>query len=87
MVIAIAKSLWNTFLLNFQMPIEARKYLLKTIEAIGRERDVFHIYNNIQDQYLHLDFFENGMESNETIAKTDGHGRWFKWLKKGEDFK
>ncbi|MEH7346686.1 DUF2332 domain-containing protein [Bacillus sp. JJ1532] len=78
--------IFHTHVAN-QMPIEVRKLLLQTIQAIGKERDVFHIYNNIQDKFLHLDFFIDGMESNETIAETDGHGRWFRWLREGEDFK
>lgn len=31
------------------------------------------------DRDLHLDYFMNGNEHNETIAETDGHGRWFRW--------
>ena len=33
-------------------------------------------------RFLHLDYYLNGVERKETIAETDGHGRWFKWLKK-----
>ncbi|MCF2649986.1 DUF2332 family protein [Niallia circulans] len=41
---------------------------------------VSHLYNNIQDRYLHLDYYLAGKKNENTIADTDGHGRWFKWL-------
>ena len=75
--------IYHTHVAN-QMPIETRKSLLNMIESIGKNRDVFHIYNNIQDKYLHLDYYINGLEHTQTIAETDGHGRWFKWLVKNE---
>ncbi|MFJ7738687.1 DUF2332 domain-containing protein [Lysinibacillus sp. NPDC097287] len=75
--------IYHTHVAN-QMPIETRKSLLDIIESIGKNKDVFHIYNNIQDKYLHLDYYINGLEHTQTIAETDGHGRWFKWLVKNE---
>ena len=75
--------IFHTHVAN-QMTLEMKKNLLNVVESIGKERDVFHIYNNIQDRYLHLDSFFNGEESNHTIAETDGHGRWFKWLLKNQ---
>lgn len=75
--------IFHTHVAN-QIPIEKNKQLLQTVETIGKERDVFHIYNNIQDRYLHLDYYLDGMESHNTIAETDGHGRWFEWLLKSE---
>ena len=62
------------------MPVEMRKLLLQTVDTIGKKRDVFHIYNNIQDRNLHLDYYVDGILSQHTIAETDGHGRWFRWL-------
>lgn len=74
-----ALCIFHTHVAN-QMPLDVKKELLRTIEEIGREREVFHIYNNIQDRYLHLDRYEEGVVTKRTIAETDGHGRWFKWL-------
>ncbi|PWW26866.1 hypothetical protein DFO73_10929 [Cytobacillus oceanisediminis] len=71
--------IFHTHVAN-QMPLEMKKHLLQTVEAIGEKRDVFHIYNNIQDRYLHLDYYLDGIESQNTIAEIDGHGRWFKWF-------
>ncbi len=75
--------IFHTHVAN-QIPLEMKKHLLKIIETIGKKRDVFHIYNNIQDRCLHLDYYLDGIESQNTIAETDGHGRWFKWFLKSE---
>lgn len=75
--------IFHTHVAN-QMPIEGKKLLLQTVKTIGKEQDVFHIYNNIQDKYLHLDSYVDGVENKETIAETDGHGRWFRWLIKNK---
>ncbi|WHZ05692.1 DUF2332 domain-containing protein [Neobacillus sp. YX16] len=75
--------IFHTHVAN-QIPLEMKKQLLQIVEAIGRNRDVFHIYNNIQDRYLHLDYYLDGIESKSTIAETDGHGRWFEWFMKSQ---
>lgn len=75
--------IFHTHVAN-QMPIETRKQLLSIVESIGKDREVFHIYNNIQDRDLHLDFYLNGEEHKQTIAETEGHGKWFKWLLQNE---
>lgn len=71
--------IFHTHVAN-QIPDENKKQLMKTVESIGIKRDIFHIYNNMQDRYLHLDYYLNQIESHNTIAETDGHGRWFSWL-------
>ena len=67
-----------------QLSREQQKQLMQTVSTIGMKRDVFHIYNNIQDQYLHVDFYLDGIASHNTVAETDGQGRWFEWLLEGE---
>ena len=62
-----------------QLPEELKVKLVETIKETGKGKDVFHIYNNMWDRKLHLDYFINGVEYNETIGDTDGHGRWFEW--------
>ena len=62
-----------------QMPLEVKIKLLEQVKLIGKNRDIFHIYNNIQDRDLHLDYYINGQETVHTIGKTDGHGSWFTW--------
>lgn len=53
--------------------------LLQKVDWIGNKKDTFHIYNNIQDQKLHLDSYINGIKQPFIIGDTDGHGRWFDW--------
>ena len=62
-----------------QLPEDLKHTLIETIEETGNGKDVFHIYNNIWDRKLHLDYFIDGVEHNEIIGDTDGHGRWFEW--------
>lgn len=71
--------IFHTHVAN-QMPLDKKQALLAIVKKIGKNRDVFHLYNNIWDGDLHLDSFIYGKEDNEIIAQTDGHGRWFKWL-------
>ncbi|MFD1174549.1 DUF2332 domain-containing protein [Oceanobacillus picturae] len=70
--------IYHTHVAN-QMPVDVKQKLLGRIKLISEERDVLHLYNNLWDKDLHLDSFINGVEHNEVIAKTDGHGRWFEW--------
>ncbi len=63
-----------------QIPHEAKITLNKHIQDLGKEREVFHLYNNMWDLDLHLDGYIGGKEHKETLAKTDGHGRWFQLL-------
>lgn len=62
-----------------QMPSEAKTRLLEQISRIGAEREIFHLYNNIQDRYLHLDYYLDGKEYKNVVGETEGHGRWFTW--------
>lgn len=67
-----------------QMAIDMKMHLLNVVEQIGQTRDVFHLYNHIEDKDLHLGEYVNGVKREQTIAETDGHGRWFKWLLENE---
>lgn len=71
--------IFHTHVAN-QLPVEAKERLLKAIAEIGRTRDVFHIYNNIDDSFLHLDAIIAGVETKQTLAVTEGHGKWVEWL-------
>ncbi|MCM3123150.1 MULTISPECIES: DUF2332 domain-containing protein [unclassified Mesobacillus] len=69
-------SVFHTHVAN-QMPGTTKKKLLDQVKEIGERRDIFHIYNNIYDSRLHLDYYLDGKESLNTIGETEGHGRWF----------
>ena len=62
-----------------QIPLEDKKRLFQVIKTMGSDRDILHLYNNMKDGDLHLDYFINGNEYNKTIGATDAHGRWFEW--------
>lgn len=66
-----------------QMPPEAKRRLERQIKEIGSRRDLFHLYNNMWDANLHLDEYIGGMERRATLAETDGHGGWFRWIDPG----
>ncbi|WP_434406627.1 DUF2332 family protein [Geobacillus thermoleovorans] len=51
---------------------------LEQLREIGRQRDLFHVYNNMWDRKLHLDGMIDGREYRQIVAETDGHGRWFR---------
>lgn len=70
--------IFHTHVAN-QIPIDIKQKLIDKIRCIANKRNIVHIYNNMWDRDLHLDYFINGNEHNETIAETDGHGRWFRW--------
>jgi hypothetical protein len=62
-----------------QMSQESKATLLRDVELIGAKREIFHLYNNIFDGDLHLDFYIGGKGFRKKIGETDGHGRWFTW--------
>lgn len=73
-----ALCVFHTHVAN-QIPKELKQKLLDHVSAIGKERNIFHIYNNIWDGRLHLDSVLDGVENSQIIGDTDGHGRWFRW--------
>lgn len=62
-----------------QIPPEVKARLLEKVQHIGAEREIFHLYNNIQDRDLHLDYYIDGEEYKHVVGKTEGHGSWFTW--------
>ncbi|MYL51673.1 DUF2332 family protein [Halobacillus litoralis] len=70
--------IFHTHVAN-QMPESVKDELLRRVADLGQGRDVFHIYNNMNDRKLHVDSYVKGCFKTETIGETDGHGRWFDW--------
>ena len=62
-----------------QMPAGVRNRLLEKVKQIGSECEIFHLYNNIQDRDLHLDYSFDGKEYKHVVGQTEGHGKWFTW--------
>ncbi|WP_281657708.1 DUF2332 domain-containing protein [Halobacillus sp. Cin3] len=71
--------IFHTHVAN-QMPDDGKHLLHKRLMDISSTRPVFHIYNNMRDENLHMDVYENGRIETHTIGATDGHGRWFDWF-------
>ena len=63
-----------------QLSDENKLELAACIEKLGNERELFHLYNNMWDSNLHLDGYLDGKAFKKTIAETEGHGRWFRWM-------
>ncbi|MBK5350421.1 DUF2332 domain-containing protein [Bacillus sp. TH44] len=70
--------IFHTHVAN-QIPENVKHTLEKQIKEIGAKRDVFHLYNNMWDRDLHIDYYINGNEYCETVGETEGHGGWFSW--------
>ncbi|MGR9050441.1 DUF2332 domain-containing protein [Halobacillus faecis] len=73
-----ALCIFHTHVAN-QMPESVKGELLRQVDGIGEKREVYHIYNNMNDRKLHVDAHVDGEFRTETIGETDGHGRWFDW--------
>lgn len=73
-----ALCVFHTHVAN-QMSSGTKAELLDQVRRLGQTRDIFHLYNNISDADLHLDYYRNGEEHRLVLAETDGHGRWFRW--------
>src|SRR5699024_11287483 len=58
--------IFHTHVAN-QMPEDLKHKLLVNIDKIGQTRDVFHIYNNMWDEKLHVDSIVHGKKSIQTI--------------------
>jgi len=70
--------IFHTHVAN-QIPEKSKRILIEKIQKMGENRDVFHLYNNMWDRKLHLDYFIDGVDYKEIIGEADGHGRWFEW--------
>ena len=65
-----------------QMGAEGRTRLLATVEALGQERDLVHLHNNIEP-HLHATLYRGGERKDFPLARVDGHARWVEWLDEG----
>ncbi|WP_148928048.1 DUF2332 domain-containing protein [Paenibacillus methanolicus] len=75
-----AVCVFHTHVAN-QFSYVEKNQLMAQLDQIGMSRDIFHLYNNMQDPLLHLDYWQKGRRQRSLVlAETDGHGRWFRWL-------
>lgn len=73
-----ALCIFHTHVAN-QFSKEMKFDLLEKIEKLGHKRDIIHVYNNIWDEALHLDYWIDSESTKLTLGDTEGHGRWFEW--------
>ena len=52
-----------------QMPESTKEELMHKVNEIGNDRDVFHVYNNIDDRKLHVDSVINGHVEQRTMGR------------------
>ncbi|TQS75390.1 DUF2332 domain-containing protein [Ornithinibacillus gellani] len=71
--------IFHTHVAN-QLPKRQLSLLMQNIDVAGKNRDLYHIYNNIGNRFLHLDSYPNGKRKTERLAETAPHGNWFNWL-------
>lgn len=63
-----------------QFSPEDKRRLREELLRIGQEREIYHLYNNMEDYgRLYLETFRGGDRHRELLAHIDGHGRWFAW--------
>src|SRR5699024_9364480 len=61
--------IFHTHVAN-QIPEDLKHQLLVNIDSLGKERNIFHIYNNMWDEQLHLDYIMQGVTYKYTIGET-----------------
>ncbi|MCH7321508.1 DUF2332 domain-containing protein [Solibacillus sp. MA9] len=63
-----------------QFPSQLKHDLLELLQYLSKQHSIYHIYNNIYDADLHVDFINQGQTiSKKTLHQTDGHGNYFYW--------
>lgn len=63
-----------------QFPLQIKEDLLATLERLSYIQTIYHVYNNMYDCDLHVDFIDQGVtESFKILKNTDGHGNFFSW--------
>ncbi|MEK4699416.1 DUF2332 domain-containing protein [Solibacillus sp. FSL R7-0668] len=71
--------IFHTHVAN-QFPTQLKADLLELLAQMSNQHSIYHIYNNIYDADLHVDFINQGVtQSKKTLQQTDGHGKYFYW--------
>ncbi|QDT99486.1 DUF2332 domain-containing protein [Gimesia aquarii] len=70
---------YHTHVAN-QISKTEQEAFLSSIQRLGKQRDIVHLFNNIAQPHLHLSAYRDGQLLDLPLAKTDGHARWIEWL-------
>ena len=71
--------LFHTHVAN-QFPLELKEELVTMLHQLSLHVPLYHVYNNMFDPHLHVDYIDSGETMNLKVLKnTDGHGNYFYW--------
>ena len=70
---------YHTHVAN-QISQAEQESFLKTLNQMGQQRDLIHIFNNIGNACLRLQLYRDSQLSEIALANTDEHGQWIEWL-------
>lgn len=71
--------IFHTHVAN-QFTAQLKEELRMILNQLSNLQSVYHVYNNLYDSDLHVDFIDKEMTvSMKTLKNTDGHGKYFYW--------
>lgn len=71
--------IFHTHVAN-QFPSQLKEEFIQLLQKCSTKQPIFHVYNNMYDADLHVDFIENNIiTSKKTMKNTDGHGNYYYW--------
>ena len=72
--------IFHTHVAN-QFPRELKDDLLQMLNQLSTARPIYHVYNNMFDGDLHVDYVNIGETTEKKVLQnTDSHGRHFYWV-------
>ncbi|MGE7023574.1 DUF2332 domain-containing protein [Solibacillus cecembensis] len=71
--------IFHTHVAN-QFSNELKHQLLQMLREISYKQPIYHVYNNMDDNYVHVDYVCNGQTQAIKLLQTiDNHGKYFDW--------
>lgn len=71
--------IFHTHVAN-QFSNELKQQLLQMLSEVSYKQPIYHVYNNMYDNYVHVDYVRNGQtEVLKTLQTVDNHGKYFAW--------
>ena len=72
--------IFHTHVAN-QFPRDLKDDLLRLLDDLSGRQSIYHVYNNMFDGHLHVDFIKDGVTfEKKVLLNTDSHGRHFTWV-------
>lgn len=71
--------IFHTHVAN-QFASELKESLIEMLKRLSNQTPLYHVYNNLFDGNLHVDYIDSGNTLNvKELRNIDGHGRYFYW--------